>query len=127
MAARRAGHQDRSRRDAQGSDAGPGEDARRPAHRAQAVAARRKLILAEPEAPVLEPADQRLTVAEAIHANTLGAAYQIRLDDLVGSVEVGKWADLIVLDQNILEIDPHDVHRTNVALTMMNGNVVHES
>jgi predicted amidohydrolase YtcJ len=36
-----------------------------------------------------------------VHANTLGAAYQIRSDALVGSLEVGKLADLIVLDKNI--------------------------
>lgn len=83
-------------------------------------------LVGEAGAPVLEPADQKLSVAEAVHANTLGAAYQIRLDALVGSVEVGKRADLIVLDQNIFEIDPHDIHRTTVAMTMMNGQIRHE-
>lgn len=38
------------------------------------------------------------------------AAYQIRMEDKVGSVEVGKLADLIVLDRNIMEGDPHDIH-----------------
>ncbi|KUI29163.1 twin-arginine translocation pathway signal protein [Mycobacterium sp. IS-1742] len=84
-------------------------------------------LIGEPDAPVLEPADQRLSVAEAIHANTLGAAYQLRLDDKVGSVEVGKRADLIVLDRNILDIDPHDIHRATVVMTMMDGQVRHES
>ena len=37
-------------------------------------------LIGEPNAPVLAPADQRLSVAEAVHANTMGAAYQIRLD-----------------------------------------------
>jgi predicted amidohydrolase YtcJ len=55
----------------------------------------------------------------------MGAAYQIRLDDTVGSVEVGKLADLIVLDKNILEIDPHDIHTARVTLTMMNGRIRH--
>ena len=70
----------------------------------------RQLIGEPGPTPVLAPADQRLSVAEAVHANTLGAAYQIRLDDVVGSLEVGKLADLIVLDQNIFEVDPHDIH-----------------
>ena len=61
-----------------------------------------------------------------MHANTLGAAYQIRMDDRVGSLEAGKLADLIVLDRNIFDIDPHDIHRAEVQLTMMNGRVVHE-
>lgn len=84
-------------------------------------------LIGERDAPVLEPVDQKLSVAEAVHANTIGSAYQIRLDDKVGSVEVGKFADLIVLDQNIFEIDPHDIHRTNVEMTMMNGKIVHEA
>lgn len=83
-------------------------------------------LIGQADAAVLPPADQRLSVAEAVHANTLGAAYQIRLDDKVGSVEVGKMADLIVLDANIFEIDPHDIHRTTVTLTMMNGQIRHE-
>ena len=80
-----------------------------------------------PDAPVLSPAEERLTVAEAIHANTMGAAYQLRMDDRIGSVEVGKRADLIVLDRNILAIDPHEIHRTAVVLTMMDGVVRHRA
>ncbi len=83
-------------------------------------------LIGQPDAPVLAPADQKLSVAEAVHANTMGAAYQVRLDDLVGSVEVGKRADLIVLDSNIFEVDPHDIHRTQVTMTMMNGQVRHQ-
>lgn len=80
-------------------------------------------LVGEPDAPVLAPADERLTVAEAVHANTLGAAHQIRMDTEVGSIEVGKRADLIVLDRNVFEGDPHDIHRANVVMTMMNGQV----
>lgn len=58
-------------------------------------------LIGQPDAPVLAPADQTLTVAEAVHANTLGAAYQLRMEDKVGSLEAGKRADLIVLDRNI--------------------------
>lgn len=82
-------------------------------------------LIGQPDAAVLPPADQRLSVTEAVRANTLGAAYQIRLDDKVGSLEVGKLADLIVLDQNIFDIDPHDIHRTAVTMTMMNGQLRH--
>lgn len=83
-------------------------------------------LVGQPEAPVLAPDDERLTVAEAVHANTLGAAYQIRLDDRVGSIEVGKLADLIVLDRNIFEVDPHEIHAAQVMMTMMNGEIRHE-
>lgn len=86
-----------------------------------------RTLIGEPDAPVLAPADQRLTVAEAVHGNTLGAAYQLRMDDKVGSLEVGKLADLIVLSENIFEVDPHDIHRADVTLTMMNGQIRHET
>lgn len=78
------------------------------------------------DAETLAPVDQKLSVAQAVRANTLGAARQIRMDDKVGSVEVGKLADLIVLDRNILEGDPHDIHGATVVLTMMNGQIRHE-
>ncbi|AWT55168.1 amidohydrolase [Mycolicibacterium smegmatis] len=89
------------------------------------IAVTRQLI-GDAHAPVLSPADQRLSVAQAVHANTLGAAYQLRLDDVVGSVEVGKRADLIVLDTDIFEVDPHDIHTAEVLLTMMDGRIRHE-
>lgn len=83
-------------------------------------------LIGNPNAEVLSPVDQELTVEQAVHANTLGAAYQLRLDDRVGSVEVGKLADLIVLDRNILEVDPHEIHAANVEMTLMNGQIRHE-
>lgn len=75
----------------------------------------------------LTPIDERITLHEAIHANTLAAAYQIRLDQKVGSIEVGKLADLIVLDRNLFEAKPHEVHQAKVMLTLMNGQVRHEA
>ncbi len=83
-------------------------------------------LIGQPDAAVLAPADQRLSVAEAVRANTLGAAYQLRLDRKVGSLETGKLADLIVLDRNIFDIDVHDIHSATVTTTMMNGAIVHQ-
>ena len=48
-------------------------------------------------------------------------------EDSVGSLEVGKFADLIVVDQNIFEVDVEDIHEANVLLTMMNGKIFHDS
>lgn len=83
-------------------------------------------LIGDPNAEVLGPTDQKLSAAQAVHANTLGAAHQIRMENKVGSVEVGKLADLIVLDRNILEGDPHDIHTATVTMTMMNGQIRHE-
>ncbi|WP_428673812.1 amidohydrolase [Roseibium sp.] len=82
-------------------------------------------MLGKPDMEILGGEDMRLTVAEAIRANTYGAAYGTAEEDKIGSLEVGKLADLIVLDQNLFEIDPHDIHKTNVLFTMMDGVVRH--
>lgn len=45
----------------------------------------------------------------------------------MGSLEVGKLADMIVLDRNILEIGPHEIHQARVIMTMMDGRFRHEA
>lgn len=67
----------------------------------------------------------QLPLAMAIEAATLGAASGIGLGDLVGSIEVGKKADLVVLERNLFDIDAGQISETDVQLTMMNGNVTH--
>ena len=90
------------------------------------IAVTRQLI-GKADNPVLEPVDQRLTLAQAVHANTLGAAYQLRMEEKIGSIEPGKLADLIVLDRNIFEGDVHDISKARIELTLMNGRVTHGS
>lgn len=78
-----------------------------------------------PDMPVLEPAEERLDLAEALHAATLGPARQLRLDHLVGSLAPGKRADLVVLRENLFEVPPHRIAATPVDMTMMNGCFTH--
>jgi len=82
--------------------------------------------LGRPQQTPLPPTEERINLEEALRANTMGAAWQAGLDDKVGSIEVGKLADLIVLDQNLFEVPPHEVHATQVMMTLMNGKVWHE-
>lgn len=65
--------------------------------------------------------------AGLVRGFTIDAAYQMHLEDEIGSLEVGKKADLIVLDQDIFEVDAYDIHKTEVVLTMMDGEIVYES
>lgn len=74
----------------------------------------------------LPPESERLTLEEVIRAYTIDAAYMLRWEDIIGSLEVGKRADLIVLDQNLFEVTPDEIAETNVLATMVNGKVVHE-
>lgn len=71
-------------------------------------------------------APQNLSLEEAIKAYTINAAYVMRQEDLVGSLEVGKLADLIVLDRNIFDIDPTQINQTKVEATYLEGEVVYE-
>ena len=55
----------------------------------------------------------------------LAPARQLRLDHLVGSLEAGKAADLIVLRDNLFEIPPHRIAATPIDMTMVNGRFTH--
>lgn len=69
---------------------------------------------------------QSVSVMEAIRCYTLNAAYSSFEEHIKGSIEVGKLADLIVLSDNILEIDPMDIPTLQVDMTMIDGNVEYE-
>lgn len=71
--------------------------------------------------------EQRLTLDQAIEAYTLGAAVAGRREKTEGSLEPGKFADLIIVSQNLFEIDPHAIGRTKVLLTMVGGKTVYQS
>jgi len=70
---------------------------------------------------------QRLTVAEAVKAYTLDAAYAGRREKYEGSIVADKTADLIIVDRNIFEIDPHSIAETKVATTIVGGKIVYEA
>ena len=73
------------------------------------------------------PESERISLETAIRAATINGAYSIGLEDEIGSIEVGKKADLIVLDENLFEIDVYDIHETNVLLSMVDGEVMHDA
>ena len=63
---------------------------------------------------------------EAVKAITLGGAYQMFLDDLTGSIEPGKSADLVIMDTD-LENTPADmIYAAEVEKTLFKGKVVYE-
>ena len=68
-----------------------------------------------------------MSLATAVRAYTLGGAEMLGIDDQVGSIEVGKKADLILLDTDIFEVEPEAITKTRVLATMFNGEVVHDS
>ena len=68
-------------------------------------------------------AAERITVPEALHAITLGAAWTLGLDGEIGSLECGKRADLAVLEDDPLSVDPVKLKDIGVSGTMLSGRV----
>ena len=83
-------------------------------------------IPGKPDVPKMSP-DQALTVAETIEAYTINAAWSLLLDDVTGSIEEGKFADMIVLNHNLFEIPETEIHKTEVQKTIFKGEVVYQS
>ncbi len=63
----------------------------------------------------------KLSLETMIKGYTINAAYQCGLEDEIGSLEVGKKADIVVLDKNLFKIKPTDIHNVQVVETIMNG------
>jgi predicted amidohydrolase YtcJ len=70
---------------------------------------------------------QRLTVAEAVEGYTLGAAFAGHREKTEGSLVPDKVADVLILDRNIFEIDPHTIGDTKVVTTIVGGKIVYEA
>ena len=70
---------------------------------------------------------QRLTVAQTIEGYTLGAAYAGHHEKTEGSIIADKVADVIIVDRNIFEVDPHTIGGTKVVLTIVGGKIVYEA
>ena len=68
---------------------------------------------------------ERITLPEALAAFTINAAYVNRDEVDTGSIEVGKLADLAVLDRNLFDIAPTEISDAKVLLTLFEGKVVH--
>lgn len=66
-------------------------------------------------------ANERISVADALRTITLGAAYTLGLDDRIGSIEVGKFADFCVMDDDPTEIDPARLKDVRIAGTVLGG------
>jgi hypothetical protein len=70
-------------------------------------------------------ADPGLSRDAALRAATINAAYELHEDDVTGSLEVGKFADLIVLDRDPLKIPAEDIANVRVLETIVGGARVH--
>ncbi|HHS13983.1 MAG TPA: amidohydrolase [bacterium] len=68
---------------------------------------------------------ERISMEEALEAYTLGSAYAEGQENEKGSLEPGKWADIVILNQNLLEIMSKEVLNTEVEITLVGGKIVY--
>jgi len=71
--------------------------------------------------------EERLTMAEAIKYYTYGPAYASFEEDIKGTLEEGKLADIVVLSQDLFSIDPKEITKTKVLYTILGGKIVYSN
>ena len=69
---------------------------------------------------------ERTTRMEALLSITLWPAYAAFMEDVSGSLTIGKYADFVVLDQDIMTVDESVVLDTEVVMTVLGGRVVYQ-
>ena len=70
---------------------------------------------------------QQISRQQALHMYTRGAAWYLNRENDMGSIEVGKFADLVVLDRDYFSVSDADMRRTRAALTVVDGKIVYET
>jgi predicted amidohydrolase YtcJ len=76
------------------------------------------------QAPVRPPEKERLDLEDLVRGYTLNGAAQLRHERDLGSIQVGKSADLVVLDRNLFEAGAYDIHRVAPTAVLMEGRLV---
>lgn len=69
---------------------------------------------------------EKLTVAEVIKGYTFGSAFGIGREDELGTLEKGKFADVVVVDRNLFAVTPEEIRKAQVEMTIMNGKIIYQ-
>jgi len=71
--------------------------------------------------------ENRMSREQALRSYTIDAAYGAFEDDIKGSIEIGKYADITILDKNIITCDDLDIPDTKIVYTIVGGEILYES
>jgi predicted amidohydrolase YtcJ len=76
---------------------------------------------------IRSPINERLSLEQLLEGYTQNGAYQLRLEDKLGSIEKGKLADFVILNKNLFEVDPYEISKLKPAAVIMEGKVIQGS
>ena len=71
--------------------------------------------------------DPGLTITQVIRAATINAARALHQDEVTGSLEIGKFADLIILDRDPSRVPAEEIAKIKVLQTVIGGRVIYEA
>jgi len=86
----------------------------------------RQEVLGGKDAKVMLPVYDRISMENLIRGYTQGGAYQLRMEETKGSIEVGKNADIIIMRENLFEMDKYEISEAKVLKTFKDGEVIYE-
>ena len=75
-------------------------------------------------AEIFPPEEERLSIEDLIKGYTINAAYALRLDDEIGSIQTGKSGDMVILGDNLFEMDPYKIHEVIPEAVIVRGDTV---
>ena len=90
------------------------------------VAHNRQDIEGGKEAIIMPPLSDRLSLTDLLVGYSRNAAYQLRLEDKQGTLEVGKDANIVIMRDDLFDMDRYDIHTAKVDMTLRQGEVVYE-
>lgn len=71
--------------------------------------------------------DQKISIQDAVYCYTMGSAYASYEEDKKGSITPGKFADMVILEDDIFKINPDLIKNTKVAMTIVNGKILYRN
>ncbi len=75
--------------------------------------------------PPRPPASECVPLSELVRGYTAGSAFQMRLENRLGSIEIGKSADLVVLDRDLFAVTPSEIHQVTPIAVLIGGMLAH--
>jgi predicted amidohydrolase YtcJ len=70
------------------------------------------------------PASEKLPTEMLLKGYTIKGAYQLRMEDEIGSIELGKAADFVVLEEDTMDVEPYMLHKVKQDAVVLQGQLV---